>query len=269
MRFARLTLFLALCGGLGCAEQTTPKPSPSARAAAPKQAKAEQAERRADDEEEVLELVETNQVLAAQKLASESGVDGIALVRLEGILNHAVRDADAALDPLQRAVADDPDDAHVGLRLAEVYCWKHEAQQARPLIEATSVERLKELERPWEELRRAARVWGCLEEFERGFSMLEAVEQVPDVPARELLATRVQRAELSAWQKDFESAGRIVDAVLVEVPGHVGASLVKGQLLEWQGRYKEALATYRAAFRLHPGEPAVRDRLLALEWVKK
>lgn len=95
-----------------------------------------------------------------------------------------------------------------------------------------------------------------------------AVANDPKSPPSWNLAARLQIAQIAAWTKEFEQSIAMSDSVLKAAPGHVQASLLKGQVQEWQGRYADARATYVRALQKHPDEWQLRQRLEKLSWVK-
>jgi len=81
------------------------------------------------------------------------------------------------------------------------------------------------------------------------------------------LRCRTHRAEVISWEKDFSRALSELDSILVALPGDEQASLVKGQIQEWQGKYAAAKVTYSAGLQLHPESSFLRTRLEKLAWV--
>jgi len=222
----------------------------------------------AEVEDNVFRLAEEGRIADAKSVASKSGVSGDDLVRLEGILNHAVGQADPALAALKKAFDAQPSDPRIAILLAETLCWKKSFRDAKAIVNDTKNDDLFAGPRPWELPMHKAAILGWLKDFAGMEWLLDRVQALPGLPERVRLTARVRGAELQSWRKNFPQALSQLDSVLAEQPGHVNASLVKGQVQEWQGRYRDAKATYAQALQAHPNDAQLRYRLEKLSWVK-
>jgi tetratricopeptide (TPR) repeat protein len=176
--------------------------------------------------------------------------------------------ADSALYYLRKAYETTPKDPRVSLRLAEVLVWKKDFAHARALVDAVSVKDVRKDPRPWEPGTRRANIYLNLQDLARAQEGFEAVAADPNTPAMWAMTVRIYRAQIAAWQKDFPRSILIADSVLKSVPGQVQASLIKGEVLEWQGKYVDARSTYTSAMQVHPDDWQLRQRLEKLSWVK-
>lgn len=221
-----------------------------------------------DVEEEVIRLVEEGHVSEAQQVAKRSAVTGSKLVRLEGILAYATGQADAALVSLSRAHATDPRDPWVALLLAEVQCWKSQTRKAALLLATVSDSVAASSSRPWTYSFHRARVLGWLGRYEDAEGQYRKSYNSPGAALRVRILSQVGLAEIAAWRKQYDDALRIVGLALADSPGSVEAILMKGQIQEWQGHYREARRTYTRALQLSPGLTELSTRLEKLSWVK-
>jgi len=219
-------------------------------------------------EERIVRMVEDGHVREAQAEAKRSGLTGAALTRVTGILLYAVGQGDASLQYLKQAHQDSPLDPRVTLYLAEVLCWKKDFASARSLVDALPDQSVVAQTRPWEPAYRKGRLLGWLHEFAAANTLYLRVLEFPAVPEAFAVRARIRLAELAAWQKDLDGALRILKPVLASSPGNVDATLLSGQILEWQQNYKDARRRYLAALQLHPNDEHLRWRLEKLSWVK-
>lgn len=219
-------------------------------------------------EERIVRLVEEGHVREAQAEAKGSGLSGAALTRISGVLLFAVGQGDSALPYLKQAHQAAPADVRMALYLAEVLCWKKDFSGARSLVDAIPDKTVAAQPRPWEPALHKARVLGWLHEFAGAKVLYTRVLEIPAAPAGFAMQARIRLAELAAWEKDLDGALRLLKPVLASTPGNVEATLVRGQILEWQQNYKDARGSYLAALQLHPNDAHLRWRLEKLSWVK-
>jgi tetratricopeptide (TPR) repeat protein len=222
----------------------------------------------ANVEDNIVRLAEEGKVPQAQEEAKKSGATGKELVRLKGILFHAIGMPDSALVYLKQANKDNPSDARISLRLAEVLFWKKDFKSVRQIVESVGDKAVSEGPRRWESMMRKARLEAWLEQLDASRAMYDKVLQGPDTPEAIKIQARIRLAEIASWQKDFSKAIAILDSLLTAMPGHVDATLLKGQILEWKGEYPEAKTLYTAGLQIHPTDANLRYRLEKLSWVK-
>ena len=127
---------------------------------------------------------------------------------------------------------------------------------------------LAEQPRPWEPTFRKAKVLSWLHDTATAKTLYTSILEMPGASARFISDARVGLAEIASWQKDYDGAMRLLTPVLASTPGHVEATLVRGQVLEWQEKYKDAKGIYSAALQVHPNDAQLRWRLEKLSWVK-
>ena len=161
-----------------------------------------------------------------------------------------------------------PNDPRISLRLAEALIWKKDLVHARALVDAVSVREAQREPRPWENATRRAMVYLYLQDLPQAQEGFQSIVSDPRTPGNWAMAMRVYLAQIAAWRKEFSRAIAMSDTVLKGDPGHVQASLIKGQVQEWQARYPEARATYTLALQKHPDDWQLRQRLEKLSWVK-
>lgn len=219
-------------------------------------------------EENVVELVENGRTAEAQALAKRSPMEEGERVRLTAILYHAQALPDSALVWLRKAQAASPGDPRIELRLAEALVWKKDFLRAEEALGRVTDRAVAADPRPWEPASRRAAVRLYLKDLDGARAGYLQVAGLAAAPRSWSLAARIQIAQIAAWQKEFDLALAMADSVLALDPGAVQASLVKGQVQEWLGRYPDARTTYSAALQRHPGDARLRERLEKLSWVK-
>jgi tetratricopeptide (TPR) repeat protein len=216
----------------------------------------------------VVQLLEDGQFSQAQAEVRKAMPKGGELIRLEGFLYHGAGMADSALFYLRKAYETTPKDSRISLRLAEVIVWKKDFAHARAIVDAVSMKEIRKEPRPWEAGTRRANIYLYLQQLRQAQDGFEAVGADPKTPRMWAMTVRVYRAQIAAWQKDFPRSILLADSVLMSDPGQVQASLIKGEVLEWEGKYADARSTYTSALQKHPDDWQLRQRLEKLSWVK-
>jgi tetratricopeptide (TPR) repeat protein len=219
-------------------------------------------------EETVVQYLEDGQFSLAQAEVKKAAPKGQDLIRMEAFLYHGAGMADSALVYLRQAYESTPKDPRISLRLAEVLVWKKDFAHARALVDAVSVREVEKDPRPWEPGTRRANIYLYLQELQQAQEGFQAVAADPRTPANWAVTLRVYRAQIAAWQKDFPRSILLADSVLKSAPGQIQASLIKGEVLEWEGKYSDARSTYTSALQKHPDDWQLRQRLEKLSWVK-
>jgi len=219
-------------------------------------------------EESVVQLLENGQFSQAQDEVNKSGAKGDELVRLEAFLYQGAGMSDSALVYLRRAYETTPKDPRIELRLAEVLVWKKDLVHARAFADAASTEAIAKEPRPWESQMRRAEVYLYMQDLSKARRDFQDVAADRGTPSTWSTAARVNLAQIAAWEKDFPRSLLIADSVLNGDPGQVPASLIKGQVLEWEGKYPEARKAYTQALQKHPDDWQLRQRLEKLSWLK-
>lgn len=222
----------------------------------------------ANVEDNVIRLVEEGKISQAQEEARKSGATGSDLIRLKGILFHAIGMSDSALVYLKQAQKEKPSDARITLRLAETAFWKKDIKSVHGLVDQVSDKAAAAGPRPWENLMRKARIKSWLQEFDASKALYQKVLDSKETPDAVRVQARYHTAEIAAWKRDFPRAMAALDSLLVSIPGYVDAALLKGQILEWKGEYAQAKAIYTGALQIHPTDASLRMRLEKLSWVK-
>lgn len=221
-----------------------------------------------DGEERIVQLLENGQFAAAQEEAKKCGAKGDQLVRITAFLYHGAGVADSSLLYLRKASEKTPRDPRIQLRLAEVMVWKKSLAAARDILATVDPKAVARQERPWESLMRMGSVYVVLQEFQKAEAVFVSIARDPATPPTWAVTARLYVAQIAAWRKDFPRCISMTDSILGAEPGHVGASLLKGQVLEWEGKYDTARVVYTLAIQKHPDDWRLRDRLEKLSWVK-
>jgi tetratricopeptide (TPR) repeat protein len=219
-------------------------------------------------EETIVQLVEEGRIKEAQAEAKGSGLTNDRLTRVTGILLYGVGESGEALSYLRRAHQDAPSDPRIALYLADVLCTKKDFASARSLVDGVSSTALAGQPRPWEPTFRKAKLLSWQREMAAAKALYSSILTMPGATPTFVTDARVGLAEIASWQKDFDGAMRLLKPVFASSPGHVEATLIRGQVLEWQEKYKDAKAVYDAALQVHPDDVHLRWRLEKLSWVK-
>ncbi|MEK7392060.1 MAG: tetratricopeptide repeat protein, partial [Fibrobacterota bacterium] len=122
--------------------------------------------------------------------------------------------------------------------------------------------------RKWESMMRKARLEAWMQDLDGAKGLYEKVLSTLETPDAVRQQCKIRLAEIAAWKKDFPKSIAILDSMLAAMPGHVDATLLKGQILEWKGEYPQAKSIYTAAIQVHPSDANLRYRLEKLSWVK-
>lgn len=219
-------------------------------------------------EEKILQLLENGQFAAAQEESKTCGAKGDELVRITAFLYHGAGIADSSLFYLKKAAEKAQRDPRIQLRLAEVMVWKKSLAAARDIVATVDPKEIRKEARPWESNMRMGSIHITLQDFPKAEAVFLAIARDPKTPPSWSITARLYIAQLAAWQKNFQRCIAMTDSILGPDPGHVGASLLKGQVLEWQGKYDTARIVYTQAIQKHPDDWRLRDRLEKLSWVK-
>lgn len=219
-------------------------------------------------EEKIVQLLEDGQFAAAQEESKKCGAKGDELLRITAFLYHGAGISDSSLLYLKKVSEKTPKDPRIQLRLAEVMVWKKSLAAARDILATVDPKAIQKEARPWESNMRMATVHVTLQEFPKAEAIFLAIVRDSKTPPSWAISARLYIAQLAAWQKDFARCISMTDSILGTSPGHVGASLLKGQVLEWQGKYDTARVVYTQSIQKHPDDWRLRDRLEKLSWVK-
>lgn len=223
---------------------------------------------RSASEEKIVQLLEDGQFAAAQEESKKCGAKGDELVRITAFLYHGAGIADSSLLYLKKAAAKTPKDPRIQLRLAEVMVWKKSLAAARDIVAGVDAKAISKEARPWESNMRMGAVYVALQDFPKAESAFLSVVRDSKSPASWITSAKLYLAQIAAWSKKFAQCIAMTDSILGSMPGHVGASLLKGEVLEWQGKYDTARVVYTQAIQKHPDDWRLRDRLEKLSWVK-
>ena len=112
---------------------------------------------------------------------------------------------------------------------------------------------------------------GVLTSWDKRFS--EAVKIYDDIiaskpPREQEIEARTHKAEVLSWIKNFDESVAEYDRAIALDSKAINAYLGKGQVMEWQGKYKVAIRVYEEALQAEPGNKDAKARLQQLMWVK-
>jgi tetratricopeptide (TPR) repeat protein len=216
--------------------------------------------------------------------------------RYRGLYHHGLFQADATLAALLPIYRSTPADDTVALAVAEACLWKKDYktattvlgalrapespealrvrallfEQAGRLVEALQLydRAIPSLRLPWGAMERRGQVLSWLKRFQDAESAYDAVIASREASLPQRQRCRVRKAELAAWRKDFVGARSQLESLLHDNPRQVDALMLKGQILEWEGRYPDAKRTYSDVLAIDGSHAEARLRLNKLLWVK-
>jgi len=217
-------------------------------------------------EERIVQLVQQGGVGEAKAEVAKSDATGVDLAKLKGLVFHADYKADSAYHYLGIVHKSGDTSARYEVRYAEALVWMKKNSAAYDVLNALRLSPDNVLTLGLLEHKAMLLSWmGKYREAESAYASIVSGRYTP---AATQLRCRVHIAEVHSWEKNFPKALAELDEILSTNPGDEEASLVKGQILEWQAKYAEAKATYSRGLQLHPDSGKLRQRLENLGWVK-
>lgn len=216
--------------------------------------------------------------------------------RFIGIAYSNLYNADSSLFYLKRAYSAGRDDDTVLVFLSRTLLWKKDSQWSGRLLEqvrdTTWLEvyfaeaLLAELQGNYDKaislydstLARDSlyydariqkgKVLSWQKNFDAAIRELETAEKSPSIPPHLKTRAQIFRARVLSWQKKLDKALTVLDSVRVRDPENSEALLIQGEILEWQGKFKEAKNTYSTLLGFDSGNGAAKLKLEKLLWVK-
>lgn len=248
------------------------------------------------EETSLAAFLERRQFTEGLAWLSSLGDGSPAQQRYRGLFHHGLFQADATLKDLLPIYRENPSDDQIGLAVAEACLWKKDLktattilgdlkapeapnalrvramlyEQARRLPEALQLyERaIPGLDLPWGALERKAQVLSWLKRFDEAGATYATIIRSTQASLPQRQRCRVRRAELTAWRKDLDGALAELAEVLREAPRLTEALMLRGQILEWQAKHREAKQTYSHVLTIESNHPEARLRLQKLLWVQ-
>lgn len=232
-----------------------------------------------------------NKALAESEACRESP----AYARLKGQAFHGLFQADSAVFYLRQDASRGADDV-VNTALAEALLWKKEVKEAVKLLGAVKDKKtpayFKAMAARYEAEKkfpkalkmydnaivlekvsfgtrfRKAMVLSWMKELDASIALYTALIEASGTPPGFKSRCIVRRAEVMAWNMDMDRAADELTALLQREKGNGEARLQLGQVMEWQGRFKEAKDQYKDVLVRNPEDAEAKRRLEALIWVK-
>jgi tetratricopeptide (TPR) repeat protein len=132
---------------------------------------------------------------------------------------------------------------------------------------------------PWNSMVRKGEVLSWQKKFDEATTLFTAVSAADSAPRALRMYALIRRAEVKAWQKEMPLALNELDNVIaMEANPAAGqrairdrvleALKLKGTILEWNGKFKEAKETYKTMLLLDPDNKPAKLLLEKLLWVK-
>ncbi len=224
---------------------------------------------------------------------------------MKGLSYYGLYNPDSVVEYLGRAARSSSATDTVLICLAESRLWKKEFDEAHRLLARTDDKTLPGYKRvaalylemtgelagaaalydslilvekqPWNSLMRKAQVLSWMKRFDESIVIFSRVALSDSAPLPVRLSAVIRRAEVKAWQHQFPSAFHELDSLIhllarvkdpVSRDRIVEALQLKGQVLEWDGRFQEAKETYKDILLKDPGNKRAKLILEKLLWVK-
>jgi tetratricopeptide (TPR) repeat protein len=217
-------------------------------------------------EERIVRLVEQGSLGEAKAEVAKSDATGVELARLKGLVFHAEYKADSAYHYLSIVHKSGDTSARYEVRYAETLIWMKKNGTAYDVLAALRLDPSNALTLGL--LEHKAQLLSWIGKYKEAAAIYTSIINSSSIVATVKLRNRTHRAEVYSWDKDLPRALSELDAILAIQPGDEEASLVKGQVQEWQGKYPDAKGTYSKGLQTHPESAKLRQRLESLGWVK-
>lgn len=227
--------------------------------------------------------------------------------RIKGICFYHMYNADSAITMFEKALAKMPGDEAVLLNGAEALLWKKEFKRAGMWLQNVADKRSSSYRRvfalrlemvgnyaqalamydtviamekkPWATMIHKGEVLSWMKKFDLAIDLFNNVSADTNAPRDQRMYALVRHAEVMAWQKQFSEALTEFDAIIAMEPKPSQAPLtirsrvleairLKGTVLEWDGRYKEARDAYKNMLIIDPDNKQAKLLLEKLLWVK-
>lgn len=219
------------------------------------------------------------------------------LARLKGLAYHGLFQPDSAVSFLQLAMKEGNQDDTVLCSLSEALLWnkRNDNSQAHDLLDrvkekkstpylmamASFYESSRKFSKALEMYNQAlanensaliqfhkALVLSWMDRLDESESLFTTLIDRENLSKGFKLKCRIQRAQVISWKKDLQKAVSELQSILKDAPKSIEARLGLGEVLEWQGLYKQAKDQYRDALLVDPDNLAAKQRLEKLLWVK-
>jgi tetratricopeptide (TPR) repeat protein len=227
--------------------------------------------------------------------------------RLRAIAYHRLFIADSAAFYFERAMSSGAIDDAMLINYSEVLLWKKEFKKAGDILEkvkdkksiyyrkiyALRLEMIGKFDeaiafydsmiatekQPYNSMVRKAEVLSWQKKFSEAIDLFTKVAENNNAPKSLRMYALIRRAEVKAWQKESSVALNELDKVIsMELnPASaqrpikdriIEALKLKGTILEWNGKYKEAKEAYKNMLLVDPQNKQAPLLLQKLLWVK-
>jgi tetratricopeptide (TPR) repeat protein len=227
--------------------------------------------------------------------------------RLKAVAYHRLFNPDSAAAYFLKAVEQGTMDDALRINFSEVLLWKKEFKKAGDMLDkvtdkaglpyrkvyAMRLEMLGKFDeaiafydsmiavekQPWNSMVRKGEVLSWQKKFNEAITLFTTVSAVENAPKSLRMYALIRRAEVKAWQKESSFALNELDKVismdanpaLAQRPVKdriLEALRLKGTILEWNGKYKEAKETYKNMLLIDPDSKRAKLLLEKMLWVK-
>jgi tetratricopeptide (TPR) repeat protein len=227
--------------------------------------------------------------------------------RLKAVAYHRLFNPDSAAAYFLKTLEQGSVDDAIRINFSEVLLWKKEFKKAGDMLEkvtdktglpyrkvcALRLEMLGKFDQaiafydsmiameklPWNSMVRKGEVLSWQKKFNEAIALFTTVGTAENAPKSLRMHALIRRAEVKAWQKESSFALNELDKVismdanpaLAQRPIKdrvLDALRLKGTILEWNGKYKEAKETYKNMLLIDPDSKRAKLLLEKLLWVK-
>jgi|GEM_PF-3317794 tetratricopeptide (TPR) repeat protein len=227
--------------------------------------------------------------------------------RLKAVAYHRLFNPDSAAAYFAMAIDKESVDDALRINFSEVLLWKKEFKRAGEMLErvvdkaalpyrkvyALRLEMLGKFDdaiafydsmiavekQPWNSMVRKGEVLSWQKKYNEATALFTAVSAVENAPKSLRMYALIRRAEVKAWQKESAFALNELDKV-ISMDANPGlaqrpvkdrvldALRLKGTILEWNGKYREAKDAYKNMLLIDPENKRAKLLLEKLLWVK-
>jgi tetratricopeptide (TPR) repeat protein len=245
--------------------------------------------------EQLQELYQQGDYQQGIQLIQTSQCQTTCCQRYMGLFYHQSYNSDSVILHLSKVYQQDTQDEWTALALAEAYVWKKRFKDAQAILKALKNKTSSSYYRiqstifsgqgqfpqainamdnaigvdggNWQLYLMKAKLHSWNKEFSKARKQYDFLIKKSDINKNFRTSAKVGIAELLAWENKFKQSEKILRNILKTDPAHAEATLLLGQVMEWQEQYLQAKTLYSNFLTHYGNHPQIHQRLSALLWV--